>query len=152
MSVGRAKSLENWGRGLDKQECRTLLYNYLPTRQPGFTTHGIPFVFLYTSFWLGDIVGDLGWGPRTRHLVYPVVPLGWKVRSYRNGSCCKQGDYRRQVYTYTGQEGRAHNIHGNLTAIYKSAETWYERQTGQDKHSRTESQSSSLRVFFLPLM
>ncbi|OCK87268.1 uncharacterized protein K441DRAFT_671096, partial [Cenococcum geophilum 1.58] len=66
-------------------------------------------------FWLGDTVGDLGWGPRTRHLVYPAVPLGWKVRSYRNGSCCKQGDYKRRVYVYrAGRAGTHTAIHGNL--------------------------------------
>jgi len=36
------------------------------------------------------------------------------------------------VYTHIGQEGQAH---GNLTAIYKVTEAWYERQTGQDRQS-----------------
>jgi hypothetical protein len=41
------------------------------------------------------------------------------------------------VYTHIGREGQAH---GNLTAIYKITEAWYEWQTGQDRqsgHSRT---------------
>ena len=46
--------------------------------------------------WLGMCIGDLGWGPRTRHLVLyytrPAVPLGWK-------SCCKQADRKQGVYT-----------------------------------------------------
>ena len=52
-------------------------------------------VFLY--IFGGMYIGDLGWGPRTRHLVlyytHPAVPLGWK-------SCCKQED-RRRIHIHT---------------------------------------------------
>jgi hypothetical protein len=30
LGLDKGKLLENWGRGLDKQAYRTLLYNYLP--------------------------------------------------------------------------------------------------------------------------
>ena len=59
-------------------------------------------------------------------------------------------------HTYTGHsngsKGRHTRPYGNLTAIYNQVEAWHEWQTGQDRHSETTSQSSNLRVFFLPLM
>ena len=63
-----------------------------------------------------------------------------------------------QAYTHThtghlnGSKGRHIRPYGNLTAIYNQVEAWHEWQTGQDRHSETMSQSSNLRVFFLPLM
>ena len=41
------------------------------------------FRLLLHIFWLGDTVRNLGWGPKIRHLVYPTIPLWWKVRLYR---------------------------------------------------------------------
>src|SRR6266576_4823060 len=56
---------------------------------------------------LWPVIGDLGWGPRTRHLVLyytsPAAPLGWK-------SCCKQENRRRRVYRYIGRKGQAYRM------------------------------------------
>ena len=63
-----------------------------PTWQPGYTRAAFR---LPLHLWLGMYTGDLGWGPRTRHLVFtthPAVLLGWKL-------CCKQEDHRR-IYTH----------------------------------------------------
>ena len=68
------------------------------TRQPGYTCAAFR---LPLHLRLGMCIGDLGWGPRTRHLVLyytrPAVPLGWK-------SCCKQED-RRRIHTHTHTQG-----------------------------------------------
>jgi len=40
LGLEKGKLLENWGKGLDKQASRTLLYNYLPVH-PGDSEEGL---------------------------------------------------------------------------------------------------------------
>ena len=98
-------------------------------------------------------IGDLGWGPRTRHLVFTtLVPLFLWGGNYAASRRTAGG------YTYighlNGSKGRHTRPYGNLTAIYNQVEAWYEWQTGQDRQSGLSygSQSGDLMVFFLPLM
>ena len=57
-------------------------------------------------------------------------PLGRVIRTGL-GKATSRGT-TGDVYTY--RVGRA-GIHSDFTAIYKNAEAWYERQTGQDRQS-----------------
>ena len=85
------------------------------TRQPGYTRAAFR---LPLHLWLGMYIGDLGWGPRTRHLVIyytrPAVPLGWK-------SCCKQ-EVRRRIHTHIqGIQMGARAGTQDLTAILRQS-------------------------------
>ena len=125
----------------------SLLFPTLP-EQPGLTA-----VFhLPLHLWLGMCIGDLGWGPRTRHLVlfqFKFVPLFlW------GGNHAASRKTTSKVYTHTGYRARRAGIY-NSYGSYKRTEAWYKRQSGQDRQSDTpirESQSGDLMVFFLPLM
>ena len=136
----------------------SLLFPTLP-KQPGLTLQH--FVFLYTlspsyilvllaalgakAWWTPSTklstlircrrweIGDLGWCPRTRHLVLIFIPLflwgGNHAASKRPA-----GVYIHTHIGRSGEQGQASNI--NFTAISIQVEAWYKRQTGQDRHSR----------------
>ena len=128
----------------------SLSFPILP-EQPGLTV-----VFrLPLHLWLGMCIRDLGWGPRTRHLVlfqFKFVSLFLWGRNYA-ASRRIAGVY---IYTHTGylngSKGKHIRPYSNFTAIYNQVEAQYKQQIGQDRHSKTISQSNNLRVFFLPLM
>jgi len=94
--------------------------------------------------------GDLGWGPRKRHLVFNyIVPLFLWGRNHaasrRTIGVCTLG--------YLNRSKRAGlYFYGKLQI---QQEAWYERQTGQDRqsgHSCTGVSEQRPKVFFLPLM
>ena len=101
--------------------------------------------------WLGMCTGDLGWGPRTRHLVLyyisPAAFLGWK-------SCCKQENRRRRVYMYTGRKGLVYRVITESTNARKHGINGRQGKIGnlKIKSFRRQSPSGDLRCFFLPLM
>jgi hypothetical protein len=116
-------------------------YNYLGNARTAFR--------LPLHLWLGMCIGDLGWGPRTRHLVLyyisPAAPLGWK-------SCCKQENRKRRVYTYTGRKGQVYRMIAESANARKHGTNGRQGKIGIQDTPVRESQSSDLRVFFLPLM
>ena len=105
-----------------------MLYKSYPTAWTYL--HGI-FVFLYI---FGRDIGDLGWGPRIRHLVFTT-----SSRCSFGVEIMLQEEDCRRIHTHighlNGSKGRHTRPYGNFTAIYNRVEAWYKWQTGQDRQS-----------------